>query len=73
MNFTFEQMAVSTAEDERNYFSGSMQLSPPPPAGNSMPSGTYRVVDGSLYLVLPSALLTREHPAVLPEQNQADR
>lgn len=53
MSFTKFQLSVSTAEDELNYFSGSLPDEAPAPAGNAMPTGTYRVVDGSLYLVLP--------------------
>ena len=53
---TVEQISLSTAEDELNYFSDNAQLEAPLPAGSAMPPGTYRVVDGALYLVLPTAL-----------------
>ena len=53
MNLTIEQISVSTAEEEQNYFSGSEQAEAPKQVGSFMPTGTYRVVDGSLYLVLP--------------------
>lgn len=55
MSFTVEQIALSTAEDERNYFSGSVQPEAPVEEGSAMPAGTYRVVNGDLYLVLPNA------------------
>ena len=55
MNLTMEQLSVSTAEEEQNYFSGYEQTEAPKRVGSFMPTGTYRVVDGSLYLVLPSS------------------
>ena len=55
MSFTVEQISLSTAEDELNYFSGFVKPEAPALTGSSMPSGTYRVLDGSLYLVLATA------------------
>lgn len=55
MNLTIEQISVSTAEEEQYYFSGSEQPEEPTQSGSVMPTGTYRVVDGSLYLVLPTS------------------
>jgi hypothetical protein len=57
MNYTIEQLiaeqlSVSTAEEELNYFFRPAQERAPVESGSAMPSGTYRVVDGSLYLVL---------------------
>lgn len=46
------QFSLSTAEDEKNYFSGS---TPPPhpelSPENALPPGTYRVIDGQLFRV----------------------
>ncbi len=55
MKLTMEQISVSTAEEEQNYFSGDAQIEKPKLGGSFMPTGTYRIVDGSLYLVLPSS------------------
>ncbi len=54
MSFTFEQFYVSTAEDERNYFTeiaGGESLPAKPP--KALPSGTYRVLAGHLYRIVP--------------------
>lgn len=52
-HYTTEQLWVSTAEEELNYFFSPAQKKAPVESGSTMPSGTYRVVDGSLYLILP--------------------
>lgn len=54
MTFTEEQMSLSTADDELNYFSCPVQVVDSRPAGSAMPDGMYRVVDGVLYFVLPT-------------------
>jgi hypothetical protein len=52
MNFVAEQLSVSTAEEENNYFTGQqppvMQLDP----NVILPAGTYRVLAGRLYRVV---------------------
>lgn len=54
MNFTFEQFYVSTADDEVNYFTKvSVDGGVPSSPSNPLPSGTYRVVAGQLYRILP--------------------
>lgn len=72
MTFTKEQMSLSTAEDELNYFSGSVQVGASKPAGSAMPDGMYRVVDGGLYLVLPTAP-EPEAPGFVQQQGQTVR
>lgn len=54
MSFTFEQFYVSTAEDELNYFTeiaGTESIPEHPPT--ALPSGTYRVLAGQLYRIVP--------------------
>lgn len=49
--FTSEQIAISTAEDERNYFTGRPEISVQPDPSTILPPGTYRVIDGNLYRI----------------------
>ena len=49
--FTSEQIAVSTAEDERNYFTGQVEGGVHPTPSTILPAGTYRVIEGHLYRV----------------------
>jgi hypothetical protein len=70
MNLTMEQISVSTADEERNYFSGSVKPEAPTQSGSAMPTGTYRVVDGMLYLILPSAPAFSQPPSA--ERDHAD-
>lgn len=54
MNYTFEQFYVSTAEDESNYFTkvpGDAGV--PSLPSNPLPPGTYRVLAGQLYRIVP--------------------
>ena len=53
MSYTIEQLSVSTADEELNYFFSPVQERTPMESGSAMPTGTYRVVEGSLYLLLP--------------------
>jgi len=48
------QFSLSTAEDERNYFSG-ITPTPPPEVRleEAMPPGIYRIIDGEAYRVVP--------------------
>ena len=50
--FTSEQFSVSTAEDEKNYFTGEQQGPERPNPNAILPPGTYRVIAGGLYRVL---------------------
>lgn len=49
------QISLSTAEEELNYFTGheaaTFEVYPAP----VMPAGTYRMVDGRLYRIVPEA------------------
>ena len=54
MSFTFEQFYVSTAEDERNYFTEiAGEERTPARESKALPAGTYRVLDGQLYRIVP--------------------
>jgi hypothetical protein len=47
------QISLSTADDEANYFTGDPAPSVGPKPSRLLPAGTYRVLDGQLYRVLP--------------------
>ena len=47
------QMCLSTAEDEKNYFSGTTSKPPVIDPDEILPPGTYRIIDGELYRILP--------------------
>ena len=54
MNYTFEQFYVSTAEDESNYFTNIPGHSEVPSSPtNPLLPGTYRVLAGQLYRIVP--------------------
>ena len=50
--FTVKQFSVSTAEDERNYFTGEFSSLPRPNPNTILPPGIYRVIDGSIYRIV---------------------
>lgn len=50
--FISEQFAVSTAEDEHNYFTGQPEAMVRPNPSAILPPGTYRVIEGSLYRII---------------------
>jgi hypothetical protein len=50
--FIAEQLSVSTAEEERNYFSAQPPLLERPDTNAILPAGLYRVIDGRLYRVV---------------------
>lgn len=54
MNFVSEQMSVSTAEEELNYFTGDQPVVVPQDPNAVLPAGVYRVIDGRLYRVAGS-------------------
>ena len=58
--FTIEQLSVSTAEDEMNYFTGQPELAVQPNVDAILPPGTYRVIEGQLYRIVSGI------PAELP-------
>lgn len=52
MEFTSEQFFLSTAESQKNYFTGQPETLPPlNPTANILP-GKYRVIDGELYRIV---------------------
>ena len=59
------QIALSTAEEEQNYFTGPTSRAQIAPAPRQHATGTYRVVDGELYLIVPGA------PPVSPPETVA--
>ena len=60
-----EQLAISTAEDERNYFTGEQEISLQPNPNAILPPGTYRVIEGSLYRIMGG--IPPKFPAVRSE------
>lgn len=60
IRLTIEQIALSTDQEQRNYFTGvsggrSLVGVFADPAG-ILPHGTYRVIDGTLYRVVPGPI-----------------
>ena len=58
-----EQMSVTTADDENNYFTGQPQASVEPTPSEILPPGNYRVIAGYLYRVVDSV------PPTIPGTN----
>ena len=52
MKLTTEQISVSTAEEENNYFTGQPEAPVRPCPNAILPPGTYRVIDGELYRIV---------------------
>lgn len=52
MKLVMEQFFTTTAEDEKNYFTGQSEPMIRPRPNAILQSGTYRVVNGSLYRVI---------------------
>ena len=50
-NLVYGQISYSTADDERNYFSGERQNIPNYEDCSSMPEGEYRVIDGEVFRI----------------------
>ena len=61
--FVREQMSVSTAEDEINYFTGQPEISVEPRPSKILPPGNYRVIEGRLYRIVDSV------PPTIPGTN----
>jgi hypothetical protein len=51
--FTDLQLSVSTAEEERSYFTGQQQLSLAIDLAAILPAGVYRIIEGELCRILP--------------------
>ena len=64
MNLTFEQFYFSTADDEVNYFTKVVDDGVPSSPSNPLPPGTYRVLAGQLYRILPG-IPPDEHDVVI--------
>lgn len=63
MNYTFEEFYMSTADDEKNYFTEVAGESPfPRPERAPLQPGTYGVRDGKLYLITLGASPVRSKP-----------
>ena len=60
MVFVMEQFSLSTAEDEKNYFTGQPASMEQPLAEPVLPAGIYRVIDNQLYRVVPGIAPTVE-------------
>jgi len=56
--FTSQQLSVSTAEEENNYFTGQPPTWLMPDPSQILPSGLYRVIDGRLYRVIDGLPMT---------------
>ena len=52
IKLTVEHFSVPTPEDEHNYFTGAVSSEPPAPRTPLAP-GTYRVLAGQIYRILP--------------------
>lgn len=50
--FISEQLSVSTAQEENNYFTGQPPAQLRPNLNAILPPGLYRILDGRLYRVL---------------------
>ena len=51
IEFIFEDFSITTAEEERNYFTGQPEPPSQPNPNAIVPPGTYRIIDGELYLI----------------------
>ena len=63
--FIIEQLSLTTAEDEHNYFTGQPEGSVQPTPNEILPPGNYRVIDGRLYRIVDSL------PPKLPGTNSS--
>lgn len=53
MDYHSEQLFLTTADDERDYFTGEQEAAPPRFNPNVvLPPGVYRVIDGELYRIV---------------------
>ncbi len=50
--FKSDQLSVSTAQEESNYFTGQPLATLEPDPSAILPPGLYRVIDGRLYRVI---------------------
>lgn len=58
-NFIIEQISVSTADDEVNYFTGQPEFPWGPNPNTILPPGTYRVIEGQLYRIIGGVPIAR--------------
>ena len=54
-DFVTEQISLSTADEEKNYFTGDQECVHIPDISAIFPPGSYRVIAGSLYRVVSGA------------------
>ena len=52
MELVIKQFSLSTAEEEKNYFTGQPTATAQPNPKTILPPGLYRVIDGRLYRVV---------------------
>lgn len=58
--FEYQQISVSTAQEEKNYFTGQPQVVMEPDPNVILPPGEYRVIDGQLCRVAEGISPTTE-------------
>jgi hypothetical protein len=63
------QISLSTADDEANYFTGNPSPPVKPDPNRLLPAGTYRVLDGQLYRVVPGVSPRHSHPQAVAIKN----
>jgi hypothetical protein len=47
-----QQLVISTADDERNYFTVAHEVAPVPASSPVLPPGVYRVVNGDFFRIV---------------------
>jgi hypothetical protein len=62
-SFISEQLSVSTAQEERNYFTGQPTVTLKPEPNAILPPGLYRVIDDRLYRVIEGVAPRMRHEA----------
>ena len=53
IGFVCYQISQSTAEEEASYFTGEIEPAWQPNANTVLPAGSYRVINGQIYRILP--------------------
>lgn len=55
IEFVEDQFSLSTAEEENNHFFGDDYRYTPLQFGPSLPEGTYRIIDGEVFMIVPGS------------------